>query len=110
MDRNDLKTTIQNVLQKWLEFVSRDPNYRAEAITDESKNRFLLIGDGWEGWTRLYGTLFDLAVRDDKIWILEDNTERGIALDLIAAGVPKNQIVLAWQHPKKRELTEFAVA
>ena len=49
----------------------------------------------------------------DKIeWglIEEDWTEEGIATDLLEAGVPHEDIVLAFHPPEKRPLTDFAVA
>ena len=39
-----------------------------------------------------------------------DDTEEGIATDLLEAGVPKADIVLGFRHPKIREYTGFAVA
>ncbi len=42
--------------------------------------------------------------------IEEDWTEGGIATDLLEAGVPKEDIVLAFHPPKMRPYTEFAVA
>ena len=35
-------------------------------------------------------------------------TEEGIATDLLEAGVPKEDIVLAFQPPDVRRFTEFA--
>lgn len=46
----------------------------------------------------------------NKIWIEEDWTKQGIANDLLDAGVPAEDIVLGFQHPSKRPLTEFAPA
>jgi hypothetical protein len=37
-------------------------------------------------------------------------TEVGIANELIEAGVPKEDIVLAFHHPEERKYTEFAAA
>ncbi|MFM6201853.1 MAG: element excision factor XisI family protein, partial [Dolichospermum sp.] len=45
-----------------------------------------------------------------KIWIQYDDTEEGIANDLIAAGVPKEDIVLGFRHPRIRPFTNFAVS
>jgi hypothetical protein len=46
----------------------------------------------------------------DKIWIQYDDTEEEIATDILEAGVPKEDIVLGFCHPKIREYTGFAVA
>jgi hypothetical protein len=32
-----------------------------------------------------------------------------VANELVDAGIPREQIVLAFHHPKKRKYTEFAV-
>ncbi|MGB3694510.1 MAG: element excision factor XisI family protein [Spirulinaceae cyanobacterium] len=44
----------------------------------------------------------------DKIWLHRDGTEDGIAGDLLAAGIPKQKIVLGFHHPQVRQHTEFA--
>jgi hypothetical protein len=50
-----------------------------------------------------------LDIKDGKIWIQHDGTEIGIANQLVALGVPKSDIVLAFHSPFKRQFTEFAV-
>jgi hypothetical protein len=49
-------------------------------------------------------------IRDEKIWIQHDGTEGGIANELVERGVPKQDIVLAFHSPFKRQFTEFAVS
>ena len=51
-----------------------------------------------------------VRIRDGKFWIEEDWTEDGIATDLVRAGVPKEDIVLAFHEPEMRQYTDFAVA
>jgi hypothetical protein len=55
-------------------------------------------------------TMAHLEIREGKIWILTDNTEEGIATELVNAGIPKDQIVLGFYPPSLREMGEFAVA
>ena len=50
-----------------------------------------------------------LRIQNEKIWVEEDWTKQGIVNDLLAAGVVKEDIVLGFQHPSKRPLTDFAV-
>jgi hypothetical protein len=54
-------------------------------------------------------TLAHLIIQDKKIWILTDNTEEGIATELLEEGIAKSQIVLAFYPPSVREMGEFAV-
>ncbi|MBW4613697.1 MAG: XisI protein [Desmonostoc vinosum HA7617-LM4] len=35
--------------------------------------------------------------------------EEGVANDLVAAGIPKQQIVLGFRPPEQRKFTEFAI-
>jgi hypothetical protein len=51
-----------------------------------------------------------VRLRDGKFWVEEDWTEEGIATALLTAGVPKEDIVLAFHEPKMRQYTDFAVA
>ena len=50
-----------------------------------------------------------LEIINDKIWIKNDDTERGVATDLLEAGVPKEQIVLGFQFWRCR-VTFFGFA
>jgi XisI protein len=50
-----------------------------------------------------------IDVKDGKIWIQYDGTEEGVANRLVAAGVPKDEIVLGFQSPFQRMHTDFAV-
>ena len=49
-----------------------------------------------------------LDVREGMIWVQVDNTEPGIADELVELGIPKDKIVLGFQAPFKRKFTEFA--
>jgi XisI protein len=40
----------------------------------------------------------------------KDTTEDGIATDLVREGVPREDIVLAFQPPEMRQYTDFAAA
>ena len=64
---------------------------------------------GWNGQHRIHGSLLHVDIKNGKIWIQHDGTEEGIANRLVAAGVPKDDIVLAFQSPFKRKFTDFAV-
>ena len=55
-------------------------------------------------------TTLHVRLKEGKVWVEEDMTEEGIANYWVKAGVPKEDIVLAFQHPSMRPLTEFAVA
>jgi hypothetical protein len=45
-----------------------------------------------------------------KIWIQDDRTNRPVADALLEAGVPHEDIVLAFHPPEVRQYTDFAAA
>jgi hypothetical protein len=51
-----------------------------------------------------------MDIKDGKIWLQHNGTERGVANELVELGIPKDAIVLAYQLPYKRPYTAFAVA
>jgi hypothetical protein len=64
----------------------------------------------FHGKRRNFGVTVYLKIEQDKIWIEEDWTKQGIANELLDAGVPAKDIVLGFEHPSKRPLSEFAIA
>ena len=82
----------------------------SELVFDETHDRYLVIRMGWDGPHCAYGVVIHLDIVDGKIWIQCDNTDAVIAHDLERAGVPKKDIVLGFQPPEVRPLTEYAVA
>ncbi len=64
---------------------------------------------GWRNQRRVYGPVLHVDIMDNKIWIQQDGTEVGIANELVELGVPKEDIVLGFDAPMMRKLTEFAI-
>jgi hypothetical protein len=83
---------------------------QSEVICDRQKDHYLLMQIGWDGGSRIHGVLVHVDVIDGKLWIQHDGTERGIAEELVAAGVPKDRIVLAFRPPQARKYTDYAAA
>lgn len=89
--------------------VANDP-VETHAIYDDRRGRYLLYQIGWSGKRRTHTALVYVRIHKGKIWIEEDWTEDGITPELLAAGVPKEDIVLGFRHPSVRSFTDFAVA
>jgi XisI protein len=77
---------------------------------DPEHDHYFWFHVGWDGKQRNFGVTVYLKIEQDKIWIEEDWTKQGIANELLEAGVPAEDIVLGFQPPSKRPLTEFATA
>lgn len=81
-----------------------------QTIFDVEGDHYQLVHAGWNQKLRQYGCLIHVDIKDDKLWIQYDGTEVGVANELVAHGVPKGDIVLAYLSPFARQHTEFAVA
>lgn len=81
-----------------------------EAVFDRVHDRYLLVTYGRDLGKRVHFAVAHVDIVDGKLWIRCDNTEDGIATELVAAGVPKEAIVLGFKSEEMRRHTEFAVA
>ncbi len=82
----------------------------SETIFDPISDRYQLVNVGWkDSTTRIYGCILHVDIKDGKIWVQHDGTEEAIADQLVALGVPKQEIVLAYYAPYVRQYTEFAL-
>lgn len=48
--------------------------------------------------TLVHSCLVHFDIIDGKVWVQRDDTEDGVTEELVAAGIPKEQIVLGF-HP-----------
>lgn len=78
-------------------------------LIDESQNHYQLLFLGWNKPYRIHAIVIHARLHNGKIWIEYDGSAHGIATDLVAAGIPKDDIVLAFLSIEKRPDTDFAV-
>lgn len=69
-----------------------------------------MIDLGWNEHQRIYNCVIHLEIRDCKIWIQRNQTDRAIADVLISMGIAKQDIILGLQSPYIREYTGLGVA
>lgn len=106
----EYRDVIEKILKDYAGFLGNDRQVQVELVFDRERDHYLLVETGWQNGYRIYGTLLHIDIIDNKLWIQHDGTEEGIALDLVAAGIPKQQIVLGFRSPEQRKHTEFAIA
>lgn len=106
------RALIKQILSHYAEIFNRhpDPDEETVVVFDEEHDHYFLHTIGWKGTKRVWNTTVYVRLRNGKFWIEIDWLEDGIATDLLSAGVPKENIVLAFHHPEIRPLTEFAPA
>lgn len=80
-----------------------------QLLFDTERHHYQVLNIGWKEQRIIYGVIIHVDIKDQKIWIQRDGTEIGIANELIAAGISKEDIVLGFHAPYKRQFTDFAV-
>lgn len=103
------RNSVQSLLQQYLQERPADPNVETQLIADAANDHYQLVNVGWEDDHRIYGCVLHIDIKGDKVWVQHNMTEHRVAEDLVATGVPKEQIVLGFHSPAKRRFTEFAV-
>lgn len=103
------RSILEKILLDYVAILNPYGDVRTYLITSHDRNHFLLMHEGWNDQKRVHGMIVHAEIRDGKIWIHYDGTEDGITDELVAAGVPKDHIVLAFHPPHVREHTGYAV-
>ena len=108
----EYRALIKRLLTYYAELLNRrpTPGEEVEVVFDEIHDHYILVNIGWAQKRRVRANIVYVRLRNGKFWIEEDGLEHGIATDLLEAGVPNEDIVLAFHHPSMRQYTEFAVA
>lgn len=112
MDKLNLyRQLIQESLTERAKLRSPSDPIKSQAIFDREGDHYQLVNLGWkDSSTRIYGCALHVDIINGKIWVQHDGTEDAIADQLADKGVPKQDIVLAYQAPHVRHYTEFAVS
>lgn len=102
----------QEIVRRLIEQYADKPSHGeidSEIIIDQEGKHYELMHIGWDGARRVHGSVLHIDLIDGKIWIQHDGTAPGVALDLVEAGVPRQDIVLAFRPPDVRVHTGYAV-
>lgn len=101
---------IQKIVERHAQYTPSHGQIETVPICDTTHEHYLLMDIGWDKPGRVHAVVIHLHIREGKIWVEWDGTEHGVTQELLDAGVPKEDIVLAFYRPERRFLTEFAVA
>ena len=106
------RNLIKGLLNELAEPTQRNPKAGVDTccVFDEQRDHYLLMSVGWSGKRRVRSIPVYIRLKGGKIWVEDEWTDARVVDRMVEAGVPKEDIVLAFHPPAVRELTEFAVA
>jgi hypothetical protein len=110
MDRVErYRRIVSRVIEEYASWRPSHGQISSEAIVDREKDHYEVLHVGWDDERRVHGSVIHLDIIDGKVWIQHDGTDHPVAEELMVAGVPKEDIVLALHPARVRHLTGFAV-
>ena len=102
---------IESIFKEYARLYNHQPaGVDVIAVCDETTDTYAVLNLGWDGKERMNFTSVLMRIVNGKIWVEAENTLYGFVDELLEAGIAKNDIVLAFQSPKMRQFTDFAVA
>jgi hypothetical protein len=109
MDRLDrYRQIIRQNLAEYARYKPANGEIDNELVVDAERDHYELLHIGWDRGVRVHGPVIHIDVIGDKVWIQYDGTNRPVADELMAAGIPQQDIVLAWHPRELRHHTGFA--
>ena len=79
------------------------------AMIDPQHDHYVAMQTGWVNRHRVHGAFLHLDIINGKVWIQFNGTDQPIADELVRAGIPKEDIVLAEKPVDVRLLTGYGV-
>jgi XisI protein len=110
MDKlGNYRQIIQDLLMNYGDQKISYGDIDTEVIFDKERDHYQIVHVGWDGNQFIYGCAIHIDIKNGKVWIQWNSTEDDIAADLVASGIPKEDIVLGLHPPDMRRFTEYAV-
>lgn len=107
---NKYREIIEQVLSEYAKLPYAYGELERRFVIGEDHSSYLLLTLGWQQEQRVHGCLVHVEIKNNKVWIQRDGTEDGITDELVARGIPKEDIVLGFHPPEVRQYTDFAVS
>lgn len=101
---------VQALVTRYAEEDVSTDEVETQLVIDSVRDHYQWWNVGWQGFDRIYRCIVHLDIKDGKIWLQENLTEKDPADELVLMGVPREDIVLGLHPPYKRPYTDYGVA
>ena len=102
------RESIKTFLRKYAESMTGNSGIEVELIFDTENDHYLLLDIGWQKSHRVHDCIFHFDIKNDKIWLQENNTDLEIDEDLAEMGISTDEIVVGFHHPSMRKYSDYA--
>jgi hypothetical protein len=110
MDRVErYREIVRRLIEEYAGYKPSHGQIETEAIVDREHDHYEVMHVGWDRKRRVHGSVVHIDVKGGKVWVQYDGTTRPVAEELVAAGIPREDIVLGFHPAEVRHHTDFAV-
>jgi hypothetical protein len=110
MDKLDrYREIVRRLIEEYAGYKPANGQIETEAVVDRDRDHYEVVHVGWDGVRRVHGSVVHIDISGGKVWVQYDGTSRPVAEELVAAGIPREDIVLAFHPAHLRQYTGFAV-
>ncbi|MBI1926891.1 XisI protein [Candidatus Poribacteria bacterium] len=109
IEKQDYPDIIKRILTEYSQIKPANGEIEQEVVFDDSGKHYQLLLMGWMEYKRVFYASIHIDIKGNKVWVQQDRTEDGVTRELVAAGIPKDKIVLGFHSPDMRKYTEYAV-
>ncbi|MFO0823301.1 MAG: XisI protein [Gemmataceae bacterium] len=110
MDKlNQYRDVVRKLVE---EYASHKPSHGqidSYPVIDSERDHYLAVQAGWDRRQRIQGAFLHIDIINGKVWIQFNGTDQPIAEELVLAGIPKEDIVLAEKPADIRPFTGYGV-
>jgi XisI protein len=104
------RESVQALMARYVAGDTDQDDVKVELIMDTVRDHYQWMNVGWQKMERIYNCYIHIDIIDGKVWLQQNWTEENPAEDLVALGVPREDIVLGLHAPYKRPYTDYGVA
>ncbi|NEO87488.1 MAG: XisI protein [Spirulina sp. SIO3F2] len=104
------RAIVQNLLLDCARHKPAHGEIEIEPIFDQERDRYQVIHIGWHGKEWIHGAIAHMDIKAQKVWLQWNTTERDLAAELVAAGIPAEDVVLGFHTPFMRQFSGYAVS
>jgi hypothetical protein len=109
MDRLDnYRAIVRRLIEEYASYKPAYGDIRTEAVVDRDRDHYEVMQVGWDRHRRVHGSIIHIDIRDGKVWIEYNGTDCDIGEEMVAAGIPKQDIVLGFQPAELRTVLGYA--
>jgi XisI protein len=106
----DTIVSYRNIIKKIiLSYAQLRPSHgdiRLDPVFDEANDRYALMQVGWDKQRRVRGNLIYITIQavgvaspvEHRVFVEYDGTETGVTDELVEAGIPRDNIILAFHQ------------